>query len=58
MVVTVRGKPVAILAPYRDNAPKWMPRDELIDLLKTHAADPGLQKDLELPGDDDLGPIV
>jgi antitoxin (DNA-binding transcriptional repressor) of toxin-antitoxin stability system len=58
MVVTVRGKPVAILAPYRDNAPKWMPRDELIELLKMHSADPGLQKDLELPGDDDLGPIV
>jgi hypothetical protein len=35
-----------------------MPRDELIELLKTHSADPGLQKDLELPGDDDLGPIV
>jgi prevent-host-death family protein len=58
MVVTVRGKPVAILAPYRDDTPKWMPRDELIELLKTHSADPGLQKDLELPGDDDLGPIV
>lgn len=58
MVVTVRGKPVAILAPYRDNAPKWIPREELIELLKTHSADPGLQKDLELPGDDDLGPVV
>ena len=58
MVVTLRGKPVAILAPYRDNIPRWMPRDELIELLKTHSADPGLQKDLEFPGDDDLGPIV
>jgi antitoxin (DNA-binding transcriptional repressor) of toxin-antitoxin stability system len=58
MVITVRGKRVATLSPYRSDAPRWMPRDELIELLKTHSADPGLQKDLELPGDDDLGPIV
>jgi antitoxin (DNA-binding transcriptional repressor) of toxin-antitoxin stability system len=58
MVITVRGKRVATLSPYRDDAPRWMPRDELIELLKTHSADPGLQKDLELPGDDDLGPIL
>jgi antitoxin (DNA-binding transcriptional repressor) of toxin-antitoxin stability system len=58
MVITVRGKPVATLAPYHDNAPRWMPRDELIELLKTHSADPGLEKDLEFPGDDDLGPIL
>ena len=58
MVITVRGKPVAMLAPYRDITPRWMPRDELIELLETHSADPGLLKDLEQPGDDDLGPIV
>ncbi len=34
-----------------------MPRDELIELLKTHSADPGLLDDLKQPGDDDLGPI-
>jgi len=58
MVITVRGKPVAILAPYRDNTPRWMPRDELIELLETHSADPELLKDLKQPGDDDLGPIL
>jgi antitoxin (DNA-binding transcriptional repressor) of toxin-antitoxin stability system len=57
MVITVRGKPVAMLSPYRDNTPRWMPRDELIELLETHSADPGLLEDLRFPGDDDLGPI-
>jgi antitoxin (DNA-binding transcriptional repressor) of toxin-antitoxin stability system len=47
MVITVRGKPVATLSPYRDDAPRWMPRDELIELLKTHSADPGLRDDLK-----------
>ena len=59
MVITVRGKPVAILGPYRDSdVPRWMPREELIELLKTHSADPGLLDELKLPGDDELGPIV
>jgi hypothetical protein len=38
-----------------------MPREELVELLKTHSADPGLRDDLErIVGDttDDLGPIV
>lgn len=48
MVITVRGKPVAVLAPYRDNTePRWMPREELVELLKTHSADPGLRDDLK-----------
>jgi len=48
MVITVRGKPVAILAPCRDSdGPRWMPREELVELLKTHSADPGLRDDLE-----------
>lgn len=47
MVITVRGKPVATLSPYRDDTPRWMPRDELIELLKTHSADPGLRDDLK-----------
>jgi prevent-host-death family protein len=47
MVITVRGKRVATLSPYRDDdTPRWMPRDELIELLKTHSADPGLRDDL------------
>lgn len=58
MVVTVRGKPVAILSPYRNGGPRWMPREELIPLLEKHQADPGLQDDLNrLLGDDDPGPI-
>ena len=47
MVITVRGKRVATLSPYRDDSPRWMPRDELVELLKTHSADPGLRDDLK-----------
>jgi antitoxin (DNA-binding transcriptional repressor) of toxin-antitoxin stability system len=47
MVITVRGKPVADLVPHRTDGPKWMPKDELIELLKTHSADPGLRDDIE-----------
>jgi antitoxin (DNA-binding transcriptional repressor) of toxin-antitoxin stability system len=47
MVITVRGKRVATLSPYRDDTPRWMPRDELIELLETHSADPGLRDDLK-----------
>lgn len=61
VVITVRGKPVADLIPHRRDEPRWMPRGELIELLKTHSADPGLRDDLErIAGDttDDLGPIL
>jgi len=48
MVITVRGRRVAVLAPYRDDAePRWMPREELVELLKTHSADPALRDDLK-----------
>ena len=60
MAITVRGKPVADLVPHRDDTPRWIPRNELIALLETHSADPGLRDDLErIAGDttDDLGPI-
>jgi prevent-host-death family protein len=46
VTITVRGKPVADLVPHRPAGPRWMPRDELIELLKTHSADPGLRDDL------------
>lgn len=46
VVITVRGKPVADLIPHRRDEPRWMPRDELVELLKTHSADPGLRDDL------------
>lgn len=47
MVITVRGKPVADLVPHQSDAPRWMPVDELVELLKTHSADPGLRDDLK-----------
>lgn len=47
MVITVRGKPVAVLSPYLADTPGWMPREELVELLKTHSADPGLLDDLK-----------
>jgi antitoxin (DNA-binding transcriptional repressor) of toxin-antitoxin stability system len=47
MVITVRGKPVADLVPHRSQEPRWMPRGELIELLKTHSADPALRDDLK-----------
>jgi antitoxin (DNA-binding transcriptional repressor) of toxin-antitoxin stability system len=46
VVITVRGKPVADLIPHRRDEPRWMPRDELVELLKAHSADPGLRDDL------------
>lgn len=61
VTITVRGKAVADLIPHRRDEPRWMPREELIELLKTHSADPGLRDDLErIAGDttDDLGPIL
>jgi len=47
VVITVRGKPVADLTPHRHDEPRWMPREELIESLKTHSADPGLRDDLK-----------
>ncbi len=47
MVITVRGKPVADLVPHRSDGPRWMPVEELVELLKTHSADPGLRDDLK-----------
>jgi prevent-host-death family protein len=61
VVITVRGKPVADLIPHLRDERRWMPRDELIELLKTHSADPGLRDDLKrIAGEttDDLGPIL
>jgi prevent-host-death family protein len=47
IVITKRGKPVAEVVPHRLREPRWMPRDELVELLKTHSADPGLRDDLK-----------
>ncbi len=61
VVITVRGRAVADLIPHRPDEPRWMPREELVELLKTHSADPGLRDDLKrIAGEttDDLGPIL
>jgi prevent-host-death family protein len=63
IVITVNGKPAARLtalhaAPVRR---RWIPREELLQWLKTDQADPGLRDDLErLAGDttDDLDPLT
>ena len=60
ITITVKGKPVAQLSPAQAGRRRWLPRAELIQLLRQVQADPGLRDDLErLAGDttDDLGPI-
>jgi prevent-host-death family protein len=47
ILITKRGRPVAEVVPHRPQGPRWMPREELVELLKTHSADPGLREDLE-----------
>jgi prevent-host-death family protein len=60
VVITRRGKPVADLVPHSERTSRWLTRDEVIEIVETSSADPGLKDDLErLAGDttDDLGPI-
>ena len=62
IVITVNGKPTARLtALVEPSVPRrWLPREELIDLLLHGQADPGLRDDLKrLAGDttDDLDPL-
>ncbi len=60
LTVTVNGEAVAELSPARSRRQRFLTRAELIDLLTTSQADPGLRDDLhELAGEttDDLGPI-
>lgn len=60
LTVTSNGRPVAQLVPLPRAGRRWMPRSELIRLLREAQADPGLREDLrELAGEttDDLGPI-
>lgn len=59
-MITVRGKPVADLVPHRADAPRWLTPDQVVAIVSTSSADPGLRADLErLAGDTtaDLGPI-
>lgn len=60
LTITANGRPVAQLVPLPRGERRWMPRSELIRLLRDAQADPGLRDDLrELAGEttDDLGPI-
>ncbi|WP_346925616.1 type II toxin-antitoxin system prevent-host-death family antitoxin [uncultured Arthrobacter sp.] len=60
VVITVRGEPVAQIVPLTAQGRRWMPRDEVLEILRTAQADPALSKELrELAGGpDDLDPIV
>ena len=63
IVITVNGKPAARLTalPAAPARRRWIPREELLEWLKTDQADPGLRDDLKrLAGDttDDLDPLT
>lgn len=61
VTVTQHGRPVAEIRPVASARPAYFSRAELVDLLDSSQADPGLRDDLEiLAGEttDDLGPIA
>jgi prevent-host-death family protein len=61
VTVTQRGTPVAEIGPVTSTRPRSLRRAELLKILETAQADPGLRDDLaELAGEttDDLGPIL
>jgi prevent-host-death family protein len=60
VTITVNGMAVAELGPVRSTRKQFFSRAELIDLLASSQADPGLTADLEqLAGEttDDLDPL-
>jgi prevent-host-death family protein len=61
VTVTQHGRPVAEIRPVESARPAFFSRAELVDLLDSGQADPGLRDDLAvLAGEttDDLGPIA
>jgi len=63
IVITVNGKPTArltrILVP--TSRREWMPREELIEMLRDSQADPSLRDDLKFMEEDttdDLDPLT
>ena len=63
IVITVNGKPAARLTalPATPVRRRWIPRDELIEMLLQSRADPTLRDDLKFMEDDttdDLGPLT
>jgi len=60
LVITVKGRPVATLAPLPRPGRRWLGRAELARRLRIAQADPALREDLaRLAGDttEDLGPV-
>lgn len=61
IVITRRGKPVAELVPHKRRATHPFTPEEVMAVVESSAADPGLRADLKrIAGDttDDLGPIL
>ena len=60
ITITVKGRPVAVLTPVRQQRRRWLTGTEFLTRLQNAQADPGLRDDLAiLAGDttDDLGPV-
>lgn len=58
--ITVHGEVVAELVPVEAKRPRSFGRQQALEVLKRHSADPGLRLDLAwISGDttDDLGPL-
>lgn len=57
VTITVNGKPVAEISPVRSTRAQFMTKADLLEIIASKQADPGLRRDLEvLAGDttDDL----
>lgn len=46
--ITVEGRPVAVLGPIQRR--QWVPREEVLKLLRTHSADPGFFEEIQEMG--------
>lgn len=60
IVITVKGRPVAMLTAVRPRRRRWLSGTEFAARMRRAQADPGMRDDLAtLAGDttDDLGPI-
>lgn len=59
VTITVNGRPVAELGPVRSSRRASIPKGDLIEILRTQRADPGLREDLAALAEttDDLGPV-
>jgi len=61
IVVTMRGRPVALLVPFERGPRRWISRAELVRRLTLVQTDPSLRNDLaQFAGEttDELGPIA